>query len=190
MDVTRISLYLGDAPADALFLVAKRASESATRSGVDAVVNLGRHGRTRALACLTPGASGVETSGLKAAGARLRSGDCWRQNPWALSLARQQRRARRQVPQDVERGIDTVSVWQGERKRGNGMVRFNEKELARERKTGMSSSLLTLEPIYCQVFLQIEGTGSQKNRFLAKKVFYGGCMTGRSPPPSEFDSQE
>jgi hypothetical protein len=45
--------------------------------------------------------------------------------------------------------------------------------------TGALSSLLAAEIRHCQVVLQVERVGSQKNPFLAQKVFYGGCMTGR-----------
>jgi hypothetical protein len=45
--------------------------------------------------------------------------------------------------------------------------------------TGALSSLLAAEIRHCQVVLQVERVGNQKNPFLAQKVFYGGCMTGR-----------
>ena len=48
--------------------------------------------------------------------------------------------------------------------------------------TGALSSLLAAEIRHCQVVLQVERVGSQKNPFLAQKVFYGGCMTGRFRP--------
>ena len=94
------------------------------------------------------------------------------------------------MPQDVKPGIDTVSVWQGDRKRGNDMVKLHEKELAREGKTGMSSSPWMSDSVHGQVFLQVEGIGSQKNRFLVQKVFYGGCMTGRSQLATSVCTQD
>jgi hypothetical protein len=64
---------------------------------------------------------------------------------------------------------------------------FDEKGLAAQGKTPMVSSPSKGHLIHCQVFLQIEGVGNQKNPFFAKKVFYGGCMTGRSPLATSSD---
>ena len=47
------------------------------------------------------------------------------------------------------------------------------------RKTGALWSPWGAEIRHCQVILQVESVGSQKNLFLAQKVLYGGCMTGR-----------
>ena len=64
---------------------------------------------------------------------------------------------------------------------------FDEKGLAAQGKTPMVSSPSKGHLIHCQVFLQIGGGGNPKNPFFAKKVFYGGCMTGRSRPSTNRD---
>jgi hypothetical protein len=60
------------------------------------------------------------------------------------------------------------------------MNHFGNQNLAIESQAKVSSNVGRAFPIHCQVFFQIEGAESQKYAFFAKKVFYGGCMTGRS----------